>query len=416
MAACCGIDFGTSNSTVGLGGNLLPVETGHRTLPSAIFFDFEDDSIRYGRDAMAAYIDGHDGRLLRALKSVLGTGLIEEATLIANRRIAFGDIIATFIRNLKTAAEAAAGAPVLKVTLGRPVRFVDSDDAADRRAQDQLEAAARRAGFCEIAFQYEPVAAALSYEKDLAAEELVLVCDIGGGTSDFSLIRVGPARAGKPDRVDDILANTGVHVGGTDLDYRLSFGQVMPLFGLGSRVRLSGGEAAMPLSIYNDLATWHRIVLLYRPQVLTELARLRTIALDTAPVRRLSRLIEQHDGHRLAGLVEDAKITLSAEAEAAVGLDFIEENLACPVRRVRFEETIAGEVGRIDSAIAECFGKAGVTPKDIDAIFLTGGSTSVPAVYRACTGLSRHARIVSGDRFGSVGLGLAIDAQARFGS
>jgi hypothetical chaperone protein len=420
MENYCGIDFGTSNSTVGLGqagaSRLLPLEGGNPTLPSAIFFDFEDRLTRFGRDAVAAYTDGHEGRLLRALKSILGTGLIEESTLIGNRRMPFGDIIAIFLRHLKGIAETASGQPVSHVTLGRPVRFVDGDDAADARAQDQLEQAARQAGFAEIAFQYEPVAAAISYEANLSREELVLVCDIGGGTSDFTLIRVGPTRAGQPDRSSDVLANTGVHVGGTDLDYRLSFTQVMPLFGLGSRVRLGGGETAMPLSVYNDLATWYRIVFLYRPQVLSDLQALRAISSDVPALDRLVQVIEGHHGHRLAGAVEAAKVVLSDAETAGVMLDFIERLLTCPVERARFESAIGQEVSRIESAIAACYGSAGVGPQDVDAVFLTGGSTSVPAVYRACTGLSRTARIVPGDRFGSVGLGLAIDAAARFGS
>jgi hypothetical chaperone protein len=420
MNPCCGIDFGTSNSTVGIAQAgecaLLPLEGGQPTLPSAIFYDFEDNRTRFGRDAVAAYTEGHEGRLMRALKSILGTSLIEDSTQIGNRRVAFGDIIATFLRHLKSVAEASSGNEVSRVTLGRPVRFVDGDDTADNRAQDQLEQAARRAGFSEIAFQYEPVAAALSYEANLTREELVLVCDIGGGTSDFSLIRVGPGRGGRPDRTEDILANTGVHVGGTDLDYRLSLSQVMPLFGLGSRIKLSGGETAMPLAVYNDLSTWYRIVFLYRPQVLADLVALRGMCSNPGALDLLTRVIEGHHGYRVAGAVEAAKVALSDQGTANVVLDFILKDLACTVEQSRFDSAIAPEVSRIESAIATCFACAGITPDGIDAVFLTGGSTSVPAILKACTGLAGKARIVPGDRFGSVGLGLVIDAAARFGS
>ncbi len=416
----CGIDFGTSNSTLGVmvagKPRLLPLEGEHVTLPSAVFYDEEERLTRFGRDAVAAYAARHEGRLLRALKSVLGSALVDETTQIAGRQVPFTSIIGDFLAHLKARAEKAGGSELTQVVLGRPVHFVDGDDTADRKAQEQLEQIAGSRGFKEIAFQYEPVAAALDYERAVSGEELVLVADIGGGTSDFSLVRVGPSRAGKPDRRQDILANTGVHVGGTDFDYRLSVGQVMPLLGLGSLMRLgNGARVAVPAVHYHDLATWHRIVFLYTRKCAAELASLRRDSLSPGLLERLHTVVESQLGHYLASRVEAAKVALSAGQSARVALDFIEADLQADLDRGGFEAAIGRELAGIEGAIGGCMAKAGIAPDEISAVFLTGGSTAVPAVHRACTRLVPQARIVEGDKFGSVGLGLAMDAGARFG-
>src|SRR5689334_7088965 len=183
VAAFCGIDFGTSNTTVGISdhakAHLLPLEQDHLTLPSAMFFDFEDHAVHYGRNAIDLYLRGHDGRFMRALKSILGTALIHEKTYIRQKAVPFSSILGFYFANLKRRIESHLGHDVSEVVLGRPVRFVDKDDAADAEAQHSLEEIAREQGFAHIAFQYEPIAAALDYEQQVAREELVLIVDIG---------------------------------------------------------------------------------------------------------------------------------------------------------------------------------------------------------------------------------------------
>src|SRR5690606_18236826 len=151
----------------------------------------------------------------------------------------------------------------------RPVQFVDDDPVADRQAQDQLEAAIRAQGFTDIAFQFEPIAAALDYERQVSGEKLALIVDLGGGTSDFSLVRVSPERAGKADRGSVILPTAGVHIGGTDFDRLLSMARVMPELGLGSLTK--DGKRHLPVAPYFDLSTWHRINRLYDAQALRDL-------------------------------------------------------------------------------------------------------------------------------------------------
>ena len=247
MTNACGVDFGTSNSTVGWIGSgnqqaapqrtLLALEDGKPTLPSVVFFNADDGEVRYGRAALLDYLSGYEGRLMRSLKSLLGTSLMDGQTEVAGRVLPFRLLLAQFIGEVKRRAEQQAGREFQSAVFGRPVFFIDGNPAADQLAEDTLAEVAKSVGFREIAFQYEPIAAAFDYESRIDREELVLIADIGGGTSDFSLVRLGPDRARRTERRDDILATGGVHIGGTDFDKYLSLATVMPLLGYGSQLR-----------------------------------------------------------------------------------------------------------------------------------------------------------------------------------
>src|SRR5258706_3670839 len=230
----CGLDFGTSNTTLGTIEGDAPVlatlEIGETAIPSAIFYEV-DGAVLIGRKAIAAYVEGAPGRLMRSLKSVLGTALIDETTRLGRERTKFRDVIAYYLGAVKRRAEQASGRELRDVVHGRPVHFVDNDEEADRKAEATLREIAREVGFEDITFQFEPIAAALEYERQLSGEEVALIADIGGGTSDFSIVRLGPQRRDKANRAADILANDGVRIGGTNFDAALSLGVVMPLFG-----------------------------------------------------------------------------------------------------------------------------------------------------------------------------------------
>lgn len=306
----CGLDFGTSNSTLAVtsaGGEarLLPLEDGRATIPSTIFFDFATDRTLFGRAAIAEYIAGGDGRMMRSLKSILGSSLAAEAVRIKRRALPFLSIIGSFVGELKQRAEAEAGTPLDHVVIGRPVHYVDDDPLADRDAQKQMEGAVRAQGFHHTAFQYEPIAAALDYEQRVTGEEIGLVVDLGGGTSDFSVVRVSPERARAPDRQSDILATAGVHLGGTDFDRLLSLYRVMPE--LGYQTPTADGKRPLPSGPYVDLATWHRINRLYTPEVLRELRQTEREARDPERVEKLISIVSHREGHRLAGAVEEVK-------------------------------------------------------------------------------------------------------------
>jgi hypothetical chaperone protein len=416
-ARACGIDFGTSNSTVGWlrpgQPALLALEDGKPTLPSVVFFNAEDNSVSFGRAGLRDYLDGHEGRLMRSLKSLLGSSLIDGRTDVLGKVIVFRELLSHFIGALKSRAESDGGRAFDTAVLGRPVFFVDDDPAADRLAEQTLGGIAHAVGFSEVSFQYEPIAAAFHYETTLTREELVLVADIGGGTSDFSLIRLSPQRARAAERFADVLANTGVHIGGTDFDRQLSLASVMPM--LGYRGKLKNGRE-MPASLYFNLATWHSINFAYARPVWAEQQRLLLDAMAPESLHRLLALIRERAGHWLAHQVEQAKIALSDGETAALSLERFAPGEQILLSRSEFDLASAGLVDKVESAVARVLSQAGLTAGGIDTIFFTGGSSGIPQLRRRIAALLPSARVVEGDLFGSIGAGLAVDAARRYGT
>ena len=263
----CGFDFGTTNSafaTIDSHSKTEPkvvmIEEGKNTIPTAIYFDFDDFSVQFGRSAVEDYTAGYPGRLMRSLKSILGSNLMNEKTQIGRTSYKYSDIIGLFVKNMKIVAEAKTGHVYDSVVVGRPVYFVDNNEDADNRAEEELKKIFKQQGFKEVSFEFEPIAAAHDYEYHLQTEETCLVFDIGGGTSDFSVIELGPTRKKEADRKKHIRATSGVHIGGNDFDRRLNLNLVMPEMGLGTQ---SINGLPMPSSVYYSLATWHEINSLY---------------------------------------------------------------------------------------------------------------------------------------------------------
>lgn len=414
--SACGLDFGTSNTTLGVPYNdsaiLCDLEGQEKTLPSAIFFE-RNGGRRLGRAAIEAYIDGIDGRLMRGLKSVLGSSLIDEKTQLGIERAPFRDVIGMFLRGVKQRAEAMRGHELTSVVHGRPVVFVDGDPEADRRAEAALRQIAHEIGFTDVCFQYEPIAAALDYEQQIDTEELALIADIGGGTSDFSIVRISPQRRQAVERQQDILANDGVRIGGTDFDRLLSLRMVMPLLGMGSPMKRAGLD--VPSGYFHDLATWHRINRLYEPSVMSELKQLRREAAQPELLDRLITAIDERRGHALVGTVERAKIDLAAAPKAEIPLPWLGGNCAVALDRAGLADTTAQLAARIAARIDTCLKLAGLRGDAIDALFLTGGSTRLAHVRAAIVAALPGAKVIEGDTFGSVGLGLTIEAARRFG-
>lgn len=415
-ARACGVDFGTSNSTVGHlcpgRADLLVLEDGRPGLPSAVFFNLDENSMHYGREAMTQYLEGYEGRLVRALKSLLGSSLIDAHTEVGGHALSFRHLLASFIGELRRRAEDAAGRPFDCAVLGRPVFFVDGKPEADRLAEDTLAEIARSAGFREISFQYEPIGAALHYERTLAREELVLVADIGGGTADFSLLRLSPERSRRTDRRDDLLANGGVHVGGTDFDRALSLACAMPLLGLGSRTT---NGAMLPSQLYYQLATWHTIPLAYTRAAWADFLQMYRMSAERGLLDRLSRLIDRRAGHWLAQQVEEAKIALSGAVSAPLALDELSPGLGCQIQHVDFAAATAELVGQVAETVQELLVRAGVTAGAVDTVFFTGGGSGVSQLRQRIASLLPAARACEGDLFGSIGAGLAVEAARRYG-
>jgi len=412
----CGLDFGTSNTTLGTIEGHAPVlavlEAEQTTIPSAIFYEV-DGAVLIGGKAIDAYVEGAPGRLMRSLKSVLGTSLIDETTRLGRERVRFRDVIAYYLGAVKRRAEQATGRELRNVVHGRPVHFVDNSPDADRQAEQTLKAIAHDVGFKEVTFQFEPIAAALDYERQIGSEEVALIADIGGGTSDFSIVRLGPERHGKSDRSADILANDGVRIGGTDFDRQLSLGVVMPLFGFGSAMKRAGLD--VPSSYFHDFATWSNINRMYEPSVLTAIRQVRHEASEPQLLDRLVRVVEEQRGHTLAMEVEDAKIALSEQRRAEIPLEWVASGLSAAVTRPDLVSHTERLAERIAARIRNCLAQASLAADDIDAVFLTGGSVKLAHVRKAIIKAVPSARIVEGDIFGAVGKGLTLEALRRYG-
>ena len=426
------IDFGTSNSAVALpagpqGVRLVALEPGQPTMPTAVFYRADtppqhlEAECLYGRAAVAAYVEGLDGRLMRSMKSILGSSLLDQSTDIGGgRQVRYREVVTGYLRRLKTLAEAEAGQTLHRVVLGRPVFFVDDDAVRDAQAAVALESAAHEVGFAEVRFQFEPIAAALDHESRIDHEQLVLVADIGGGTSDFSLVRVGPERArrGRADRRDDILANHGVHLAGTDFDRHVELAAILPLLGYRALRPARPGEAPreVPSGVYFDLATWHLINTVYASARVAELRGMKSWYGEPRHHVRLMNAVTERLGHALAAAAEQAKIDVATQGEAHIDLGALEAGLAAVLQEDRAAEAIEGDLGRIVQAAAETTRQAGVAPAAVDVVYFTGGSTGLrPLVDRIAAGFPAAQR-VRGDRFASVAQGLGLHARAVYGS
>jgi hypothetical chaperone protein len=429
-ASFCAIDFGTSNSAIaiprqdGPGMRLVELEGGQVTMPTAVFYfvegrhDADGPPRAFGRAAVAAYVEGTDGRLMRSMKSILGSGLIDQTTDVGGGRgVKYSDILAGYLKRLRNRALAAgASAPLNKVVLGRPVFFVDGEPLRDAAAQTSLAAAARAAGFEDVHFQFEPIAAAFDYESQAQREQIVLVADIGGGTSDFSVVRVGPERMDRLDRRDDILANHGVHIAGTDFDRHVELASVLREFGYRSFGPERPGSPAreVPSGIYFDLATWHLINTVYSPLRAAELRNMRSFYGDLRHHQRLMTVLEERLGHELAARAEAAKIAVAGGGDTVIDLSVVEPGLQILLSEQVAVAALDADIDRIVQAGRETVAQAGLKPEQINALYFTGGSTGLRLLAERIAADYPTATRVLGDRFASVATGLGLHAARLF--
>lgn len=411
----CGIDFGTSNSALAAPhGNdirLLPVEGESITLPSAIFYASTHPAV-FGRRAQKLFFEGEEGRFMRSLKRILGTSLMDQGTVVNGRLRRFEDIIGDFIGHIKTTAEQAAGGDFDSVVMGRPVKFIDGDEAGDRRAETQLGAIAAAKGFKNILFQFEPIAAAFAHEQRVEGEKLALVADVGGGTSDFTVIRVSKAYAAKADRSADILGNAGVRVGGNDFDKSFSLACFMPAFG--SRSAYGEKNLGVPAAPYHDFSEWSKINFLYTPKIKRMLRDILSESHDAKTFGRFALAVEREIGHRVLGTVEEAKITLTQQPQTDGDLAFVEPGFHLPLARGDFDRAVEPQIDRIEEAMGECLTTANVRAADIDLVILTGGPTETPKLKSMVRGFFPAADFSEDNKLSSVALGLGYDSLRRF--
>ena len=409
MSGTLGIDFGTSNSAAGVcvDGDpmLIPLEGDGQTIPTAVFFDFDTQKMVVGERASRALLDGDEGRYMRGLKSLLGTGLIRERRMLLGERLDFIDIIARFLGVVKKRAEAATGQRFDNAVSGRPVRFHSEDEKRNVQALADLTEAYGRAGFDQVRFLNEPEAAAIASRDVLSPGDLGLVVDIGGGTSDFTLFRQSGSQI-------DILGSYGVRIGGTDFDRALSIARVMPQLGMGSPIRHAFGSDThvAPNAIFNDLATWAKIPFLYGPDTRRAAIELHKYAVEEKRLARLVRVLEEELGHDLAFAVEAGKIMANdpdAE-EPVIDMSILKKGARLPLCVEVMTETLAGLADQIGEAGLACATEAGVAPEAVDKLIFVGGSSLMRVVEQALTTRFTKAAVHRGAAMTGIVYGLAL--------
>ncbi len=389
--------------------DLAPVELEKRLLPTAVFYDAEDKTTHGGPAAIAADVSGSDGRLMRSLKSVLGSGLMDKETDIGGGKSrAYADVLADFLRHLKCSAEAHSQSSIDRAVIGRPVFFVDDDPVRDAQAQATLQAVAHRVGFREVSFQLEPMAAAGDLEQSLDREALTLIADFGGGTCDFSIVRLAPNRAASAhERRSDVLAHHGIHVAGTDFDRRVSLQAIMPMLGAGS---LTPKGREVPSAVYHDLATWHLINTVYSPARVRELSAMRELYRQPHFHARLMFAVRKRLGHQLAALAEQGKVDAADHGQARVDLSELEAGLVSQLSHANFATALDADLRRVVDASLECARRAGLVPSAIELIYFTGGSSRLGLLTDRIRQAFSQAKPQFGDSFASVAKGLGVQA------
>ncbi len=433
-ATYLGIDFGTSNCTAGRldpsgQPELLQLSEASPYLSSALYlpwpedYDAEDDMQKkpslaqllrqpsralLGQPAHDRYsADPLGGVFIRSPKSMLGSRLNPLQTQL------YQQVCSLMLTHIHRQADQHSQQQTEFAVIGRPIHFqgIDGSDG-DARAEALLRTAAAQAGFREVQFAYEPVAAAVEYERTLNSEQLVLVVDIGGGTSDISLIRLGPGHARQADRSNDLLSHAGRRLGGVDMDIKLAIYGLMPLLGRGS-LALSGKP--LPSALFSDAVNIIDIYAqeqFYQPASARQIAQLLEIAAEPALVKRLQQLHQQHLSYYLVQQAEQAKIALADAASTQVQLDRLQSGLATGLDQAMLDHALYVEMNGLRGLINDCVASASVRP---DQIFLTGGASAAPGVRRQLQQLLPDVPLIAGDRFGSVGKGLCTLAALYFG-
>src|SRR5581483_5609817 len=421
-----GIDFGTTNSSVAFAGSSdqvqlakFPYLGGLTDAYRSLLYvqQVKEDGVKRlkswtGPEAIEQYLaDDVKGRLIQSLKSFLSSRSLR-STEVFGRRLTLEDLIAKILRDLRENAESQFGLSIRSAVVGRPVHFVGAENQEDDTfAESRLRAAFQSAGYESVQFEMEPVAAAHYYESTLDHDELILIGDFGGGTSDFSLVHVGPnlRRRNEPGS-NSILGNAGVGIAGDAFDAKLIRHLVSPALGAGSQLRSLGKILTVPNWVYIKLERWHHLSLLRAREVLQMLRGVQAQSLEPEKIGALIHFIKEDLGFQLHRAVQKVKSDLSNAQRAKFQFSDGFVDLEATVERSAFEEWISDELGQIARCVDSLLLSSSVLPKDVDMVFLTGGSSFVPAVRRLFESRFGKERIRGGNEFTSVARGLALKA------
>jgi len=404
MPRAFGLDFGTTNSAVACAS-----DRGVETTPvhrSVLYFE-PNAATATGNDAIDRYLAADEkGRLMQSLKSFLASRLFT-GTNVYGRQYSIEDLLAIFLRDLRELAEQKFGRFEGTIVVGRPVRYSNANNDADNEfALGRLRRALQMAGIGPVEFEYEPVAAAYFYASRLDHDELILIGDFGGGTSDFSLLRVGP-------RERSILGTEGVALAGDAFDSHMVRHLVSPMLGHGSEYRSVEKILPMPVWVYSDLERWHYLSLLKSNDTIQMLRSIRHNSFEPEKLDALLHVIQDDLGFYLHRSIQTTKAALSSKDHGFFQFDDAVVRIEAPLTRKQFEEWIEEELQRIRGCVERLTAHAGVSPKDVDHVFLTGGSSLVPAVRRIFESIFGVRKLTGGSEFTSVAQGLALRALRR---
>src|SRR5271154_5547104 len=428
-----GIDFGTTNSSIALargdgGVELVVFPTASAATESFRSVLYLEQRKQAGRSQIKSFtgpqaiehylVAEHKGRLIQSLKSYL-TSRTLTGTEVFGRRYTIEDLISRILTDLRLNAERQFGEHIRHATVGRPVRFVGAEnDEDDAFATERLRQAFLHAGFESVAFEMEPIAAAYAYESTLDHDELILIGDFGGGTSDFSLLHVGPGVRGRGRTAKDLLGNSGLGLAGDSFDARIVRKLVSPALGSDSFERSYAQASdrpaniipAAPAWIYRNLERWHYLSFLKTRNVAEILKAARARAEPPDQIAALITLIEEDLGYQLHQAVQRLKVALSHDDSAQFKFRDGSMDIVAEVRRADFEGWIAEELRSIESCVDTLLAKSNIAAREVDRVFLTGGTSFVPAVRRIFETRFTASRVRTGNEFTSVARGLALRA------
>ena len=418
-----GIDFGTTNSAVAFvdatGAPRLAQFSSAQglrpTFPSVLYFEPKKLSVA-GSDAIEHYLASETkGRFIQSLKAYLGDRTFE-GTGIGAQHYTLERLIALIGKHMGDRLGFASWPSPRRIVLGRPVHFSNPPDAElDAFATGRLLSAIHLAGFEEIAFEYEPVAAAYAYEARLERDERILIGDFGGGTSDFTIISVGPGVRQRGRRTSDILGTDGVPIAGDAFDKRIVRNLVAPRLGMGGEY-LSPPDKFLPVPSwpYERLERWHYLSFLKSPSTLEMLERVRRTASTPERLEAFLLLIKNELGYQLHEAVQRTKFELSSAIESQFAFESGPVQIRKTVKRVDFERWIAEEISSMSGCVDRLMDASGLAWGDIDRVFLTGGSSFVPAVRRIFVERFGERKVTGGEELTSVATGLALRAREQW--
>lgn len=408
-----GIDFGTTNSALAIYDEESKEIHSTIIIPSLIYFYHQLDAGKennyvVGEEAIEAYLkDGMRGRFIKSIKQILSRSSFTE-TRIHNRKYNASDLVSIILKELKGRADKLIGQDCKKAVIGRPVFFNDDNVQKDTLAQNRLDKAAALAGLTDVRFQFEPIGAAFAYEKTLAKKEKVLVADLGGGTTDFTYLVLDPEKVGSKDRKNDMMATGGIYVGGDSFDSSFMWEKGTPYFGKNTTYEATKGKVlTVPKSLFVNICSWEQMNFFNGQRIKKDIEDYYYYSGNDPKFKNLITLIENNLGYSVFQAIEKTKIELSNTATSKFSYHNMDIQISEEISLSTYQQIIKKDVDRISAYLNEFMLQNNIEAKDIDSLFLTGGTSMVGSIQQLFKEKFPHLKLNSGDNFKSVAKGLA---------